>query len=59
MLVTKGEGRILPTKDGRCFIYLPKKFGEDKNFPFPISDSATKVRIHFKPGVKKLILEKI
>jgi len=58
MLVSQGVGRILPTKDGRCFIYLPKAFVEDTAFPFPIGESATKIRIRFKPGVKKLILEK-
>jgi hypothetical protein len=59
MLGSQGVGRMSPTKDGRYFIYLPKAFVEDTAFPFLIGDSATKVQIRFKPGVKKLILEKI
>ncbi|WP_455369830.1 hypothetical protein [[Eubacterium] cellulosolvens] len=57
-MVSQGVGRISCTKDGRCFIYLPKKFVEDTAFPFPIGDNATKVMIRFKPGDKKLTIEK-
>jgi len=55
-LVSKSKGSIFRRTDGRYFIYLPKALVEDTAFPFPVS-SSVKVKVHFKPGEKKLIIE--
>jgi len=56
-LVSRGVGRVFMRSDGRYFIYLPKDLVEDTAFPFPPS-SSEKVRIYFKPGEKRLVIEK-
>ena len=56
-LVSEGLGSIFKRADGRYFIYLPKNLVEDTGFPFP-PKSSVKVRIHFKPGDKKITVEK-
>jgi len=56
-LVSRGVGRIFMRSDKRYFIYLPKALAEDTAFPFQTS-SSERVRIHFKPGEKRLVIEK-
>jgi len=56
-LVSEGVGLIFRRKDGRYFIYLPKDLVEDTGFPFP-TEKSLKVKIHFTPSNKKLIVEK-
>jgi hypothetical protein len=56
-LVSHSTGSIFKRTDGRYFVYLPKNLVEDTSFPFPPS-SSVKVRIHFKPGEKRLVIEK-
>jgi len=55
-LVSEGLGRISKRRDQKYFIYLPKDLVEDTGFPFPVK-SSVKVRVRFKPGCKKLIVE--
>ena len=55
-MASKSSGSIFRRTDGKCFIYLPKALVEDTGFPFPVS-SKVKVRVHFKPGDKRLIIE--
>jgi len=57
-MVSQARGSIFRRKDGKYFIYLPKALVEDTAFPFIIRKPATKMWIHFKPGVKKIIIEK-
>jgi len=55
-LVSKSSGSIFRRTDGKYFIYLPKALVEDTGFPFLVT-SSVKVRVHFKPGEKKLVIE--
>ena len=55
-MVKESFGSIFRRKDGRYFLYLPKGLVEDTGFPFP-PKSKTKVKISFKPGEKRLIVE--
>ena len=55
-MVSKSSGSIFRRTDGKYFIYLPKALVEDTAFPFPVT-SSVKVRVHFKPGDKKLVIE--
>ncbi|MCJ7760678.1 hypothetical protein MUP59_05995 [Candidatus Bathyarchaeota archaeon] len=55
-MVSKSSGSIFRRTDGKYFIYLPKALVEDTGFPFPVT-SSVKVRVHFKPGDKKLVIE--
>jgi len=55
-LASEGSGSIFRRKDGKYFIYLPKELVEDTGFPFPIA-SSVKVKVHFTPGDKKIIVE--
>ncbi|MCP8310195.1 MAG: hypothetical protein L6N95_01755 [Candidatus Methylarchaceae archaeon HK01B] len=55
-MVSEGIGSLFKRKDGRYFLYLPKNLVEDTSFPFPIT-SSIRVKIHFKPGDKKIIVE--
>ena len=56
-MVSEGVGSIFRRTDGRYFIYLPKDLVENTGFPFP-PEKSVKVKIHFKLGEKKLIIEK-
>ena len=55
-LVAEGFGRISKRVDGRYFLYLPNDLVEDSGFPFPVK-SSVRVKVHFKPGEKKLTVE--
>jgi hypothetical protein len=58
MLVSQAKGSIFKRTDGKYFVYVPTRLAEDTAFPFPIGESATKINISFKPGDKKLTIEK-
>jgi hypothetical protein len=55
-MVASTKCRIAKRSDGLYFIYLPKNLVEDSMFPFP-PDSSMEVRISFRPGEKRLIIE--
>jgi len=55
-LAAEGFGRISKKIDGRYFLSLPKDLVEDTGFPFPVA-SSVRVKVRFKPGDKKLIIE--
>jgi len=57
-MVTEADGRFFMRKDGKYFIYVPKYLVEDSGCPFRKCSSAP-VRIHFVPGEKRIIVEKI
>ena len=57
-MVNQARGSIFRRTDGKYFIYLPKAFVEDTAFPFTIRKPAAKVKMSFKPGDKKLVIEK-
>ncbi|MGB6681643.1 MAG: hypothetical protein WBF08_10030 [Candidatus Bathyarchaeia archaeon] len=57
-MVNQARGSIFKRTDGKYFIYLPTKLVEDTGFPLTIGETATKIRIHFKSGDKKLVIEK-
>ncbi|MGD0330927.1 MAG: hypothetical protein ABSB40_10920 [Nitrososphaeria archaeon] len=54
-LTNQSFGRISRRKDGRYFLYLPKKLVEDTGFPFKIH-SSVRVKVSFTKE-KKLIIE--
>jgi len=56
-MVSQARGSIFRRTDGKYFIYLPTKLVEDTGFPLKIGESATKIKISFKPGDKKLTIE--
>ena len=58
MLVSQAKGSIFRRTDGKYFIYVPTRLVEDTAFPLTIGETATKIMIKFKPGSKKLIIEK-
>ena len=55
-MVSEGRGRVFRRKDGKYLIYLPKDLAEDTMFPF--KGSSIPVKISFKIGGDKLIVEK-
>jgi hypothetical protein len=57
-MVSQARGSIFKRTDNKYFIYLPTKLVEDTTFPLKIRDKATKIMIKFKPGDKKLIIER-
>jgi len=57
-LVSKGRGSILKNKEGKYFIYLPKYFVEDTNFPFSLTESR-RVKVSFKSGEKRIVVEEL
>jgi hypothetical protein len=57
-MVSQARGSIFRRTDGKYFIYLPTRLVEDTAFPLKIGKKATKIWIRFKPGDKKLTLEK-
>jgi len=57
-LVSQGRGSILKTKEDKYFIYLPKYFVEDTNFPFSMTESK-RVKVSFKSGEKRIVVEEL
>ena len=55
-MASQGIGSIFRRKDGKYFVYLPKDLVEDTSFPFELS-SSIKVKVRFKPGEKKIIID--
>ena len=58
MLVSRAKGSIFKRTDGKYFIYLPTRLVEDTAFPLTVGESATKIKISFKSGDKKVVIEK-
>ena len=56
-MVNEAKGRLFRRKDGKYLLYIPKNLVEDSMFPFKENPSVA-VRIYFKVGDKKLIIEK-
>jgi len=57
-MVNQARGSIFRRTDGKYFIYVPTRLVEDTAFPLKIGKHATKIWIRFKPGDKKLIIER-
>ncbi len=57
-MVSQARGSIFKRTDGKYFIYVPTRLVEDTAFPLEIGETATKIMIKFKPGDKKLTIEK-
>jgi len=57
-MVSQARGSIFRRTDGKYFIYVPTKLAEDTAFPLTIGESATKIKISFKTGDKKLTIER-
>ena len=55
-MVSQGRGRLFKRKDDKYLIYIPKDLAEDSMFPF--KGSSIPVKIKFKIGDHKLIVEK-
>jgi hypothetical protein len=51
----QGEGRISRRKDGKDFLYLPKKVVDDSAFPFNL-ESSVPVRIVIDPKVGGILI---
>ena len=58
MLVSQAKGSIFKRTDGKYFIYVPTRLAEDTSFPLKIGKPATKIQISFKPGDKKVTVER-
>ncbi len=56
-MVNEGRGRLFRRKDGKYLLYVPLKLAEDSMFPFK-TDSSMKLKISFKIGDNKVIVEK-
>lgn len=54
---TEGKGTLFRRKDSKYLIYLPVRVADDSMFPFKC-DSSIPVRVSFKPGDDKIIIEK-
>jgi len=55
-VVNTGKGRLFRRRDGKYLIYLPMDLATDSMFPFK-TETSVKVRVSFKMGEKKLIIE--
>jgi hypothetical protein len=53
----EGKGTIFRRKDSKYLLYLPVRVADDSMFPFKC-DNSIRVRVSFKPGDGKLIIEK-
>ena len=53
----EGRGTIFRRKDSKYLLYLPVHVADDSMFPFKY-DSSICVRVSFKPGDDKLIMER-
>jgi hypothetical protein len=56
-MVSEGRGRLFRRTDDKYLIYVPLKLAEDSMFPFK-TDSSMKLKISFKTGDNKVIVEK-
>ena len=56
-MVSEGRARLFRRKDGKYLIYVPLDLAEDSMFPFK-TQSSTELKISFKVGDNKIILEK-
>jgi len=56
-MVNEGRGRLFRRKDGKYLIYVPVDLAEDSMFPLR-TESSMKVKVHFKIGDNKVIIEK-
>ncbi|MFC1507344.1 hypothetical protein ACFLQ6_09800 [Thermoproteota archaeon] len=56
-MVSQARGSIFKKTDGKYFIYVPMRLVEDTAFPLEIGETATKIKISFKTGDKKLTIE--
>jgi len=56
-MVSEGRARLFRRKDGKYLIYVPLDLAEDSMFPFK-TQSSIKLKISFKSGENKLIIEK-
>ncbi len=56
-MVNEGRGRLFKRKDNKYLLYVPLKLAEDSMFPFK-TNSSIKLKISFKAGEDKLIVEK-
>ena len=57
-MVSVGKARVFRRKDGKYLIYLPLDMATDSMFPFK-TETSVKVKVSFKIGEKKLIIEPI
>jgi hypothetical protein len=57
LMGNEGRGTIFRRKDSKYLLYLPVRVADDSMFPFKC-DSSLHVRVSFKPGDEKLIIEK-
>ena len=55
-MVSEGKGRLFKRSDGKYLIYLPLDLATDSMFPF--KGSSIPVKVFFKIGDDKLIIEK-
>jgi len=53
----EGRGRLFRRADDKYLIYVPLALAEDSMFPFK-TNSSIKLKISFKAGEDKLIVEK-
>jgi hypothetical protein len=53
----EGRGTIFRRKDSKYLLYLPVSVADDSMFPFKC-DNSIRVRVSFKPGDDKLLVEK-
>ena len=51
----EGKGRLSRRKDGKYFVYLPKRVVEDRAFPFQLEPSVA-VRVVIDPKEGKLLV---
>ena len=56
-MVSEGRGRLFRRKDGKYLIYIPLGLATDTMFPFK-GDSVA-VKVSFKVGDDKLVIEKV
>ena len=56
-MVSEGKGRLFRRADGKYLIYLPLDLAQDSMFPFK-TETSVKVKVSFRIGEKKLIVEK-
>ena len=56
-MVNEGRGRLFRRKDGKYLIYVPVDLADDSMFPFK-TEASIKVKVHFKIGDNKVIIEK-
>jgi len=57
-MVSEGRGRLFRRKDGKYLIYLPLDFATDSQFPFKGQGDSVVVKVSFKIGDDKVLVEK-